>query len=230
MPPDARYAIYFVPLPDTALYRFGASVLGIDIYTGEAVAFPPDAGANWSDAIREPRTYGFHGTLKAPFRLSPGATEDELFAALDAFAADQPHVDAGPIEVTAINDFIALVPRDPCPPLGKLASACVRNFDDFRAPMTQAERERRLRSPLSPRQVRQMDTWGYPFVLDDFRFHMTLTGAMRAAERAQIFRWLKQIFAERAKTARLVISQIVVARQNGGVFSVCHCAALNAGR
>jgi hypothetical protein len=230
MPTDTRYAIYFIPPPDTPLYRFGASVLGVDIYTGGAVAFPPGAGANWPDTVREPRTYGFHATLKAPFRLVPGATEGELFAALDAFAADRPRVDAGSADVATINDFIALVPRKPCPPVGELAFACVREFDRFRAPSTEAERERRLRAPLNPRQVRQMDTWGYPFVLDDFRFHMTLTGAVSGVAREQTLRWLKQSFAERATAARLVISQLVVARQTDGAFRVCHTVALREAR
>src|SRR5258708_19714311 len=76
-----RYAIYFVPAADTALYRFGAAALGYDCFTGADIAtldaLPVDAGA-WRELTREPRRYGFHATLKAPFHLAAGPTEPKL--------------------------------------------------------------------------------------------------------------------------------------------------------
>lgn len=224
---EPRYAIYFVPPPDSDLYRFGASVLGIDIYTGQAVDFPSGAGAEWSDVVREPHGYGFHATLKAPFRLEAGASEDELVEAFDAFARDRSWVDGGPIMVAAVGSFIALIPSEACPAVGELAFACVKAFDCFRAPMTEEERERRLRAPLSPRQIGHLDTWGYPFVRDDFRFHMTLTGTLPLAERQRALQWLSGLFAERAGAARLIISGLVIARQTEGAFRIWHAAKLN---
>ena len=35
---------------------------------------------------------------------------------------------------------------------------------------------RRLRSPLSPQQRELLVRYGYPYVHEEFRFHMTLTG------------------------------------------------------
>src|SRR5450755_1194834 len=55
-----RFAIYFVPAANTALYRFGAAVLGYDCYTGEPAARPRDGGlteAEWAGLTAEPRTY-----------------------------------------------------------------------------------------------------------------------------------------------------------------------------
>ena len=55
-PAAPRYAIYFVPRAETALYRFGAFVLGYDGYTGAEVA--PPAGTEafaWPELVREPR-------------------------------------------------------------------------------------------------------------------------------------------------------------------------------
>lgn len=225
---DTRYAVYVVPPRDSELYRFGASVLGVDCYTGDPVSYPSDAAREWADVVREPRVYGFHATMKAPFRLTPGTSASELAAAVDVFARTCPLVDAGLMEVAEIGAFIALKPAAANAPLDALAAACVREFDRFRAPMTAAERERRLRTPLTPRQVHQVDTFGYPFVFDDFRFHMTLTGPLPDADRASTLRWLRLVFAERPLAHRLVVDRLVIARQNGRDFRVIHTAELKA--
>lgn len=225
---DTRYAIYFVPPPESPLYRFGASVLGFDTYTGNAVGYPRGADANWSAVVRAPRVYGFHATLKAPFRLVAGTAEHDLVAALDALAGDCPSLDAGPPEIAALDDFVALVPSGASPALATLASTCVRSFDRFRAPMTADERQRRLRAPLSPRQMRQLELWGYPYVDDDFRFHMTLTGPLAVAEREPTVRWLRRCFAEAVAGPRLLMSRLVIARQSDATFRVCHVAELKA--
>jgi hypothetical protein len=93
-----------------------------------------------------------------------------------------------PLELRVMIDFIALMPEGPCPELDLLARGCVEEFDRFRAPMTEAERARRLDPNLSPRQEELVEEYGYPYVLDQFRFHLTLTGSIAEADWA---RWLK---------------------------------------
>jgi putative phosphonate metabolism protein len=217
---DMRYAIYFVPSPESELYRFGSSVLGIDCYTGEAVSFPAGAAGGWTEAVREPRTYGFHATLKAPFRLASGTTENDLIAAVHAFARTRPRADAFALEAVELGAFIALVPTRRCEALDQLAAACVREFDGFRAPMMAAERERRLQTPLTAQQVRQVDAWGYPFVFEDFRFHMTLTGRLADLERKAALHWLSTEFASRPSAHRLVVDRLAISRESNGAFRV----------
>src|SRR5262249_12768926 len=80
---EPRYAIYFVPPADSALYRSGAGFLGYDCYPGKRLRQPQDTGltaSEWAQLTREPRRYGFHATLKAPFRLLPPFTEMDLTA------------------------------------------------------------------------------------------------------------------------------------------------------
>jgi len=180
---DPRYAIYFVPAPDTALYRFGAAALGYDCFTGADIAtldaLPVDAGA-WRELTREPRPYGFHATLKAPFRLAAGRTEAELIGALAEFSR---RIDSAPaIEpaVCLMQHFVAIVPVTVGAGLGRLAALCVEHFDGFRAPLTSVDRSRRLAAHLTARQIGHVERWGYPYVFEDFRFHMTLTGALSA--------------------------------------------------
>lgn len=227
MAEKARYAIYFVPEPDSALYRFGASVLGYDCYGGSP---PPidDLPPNWPALVKEPQRYGFHATFKAPFYLPDGMTEGALCRALDAFARWHFAVNLGPVAVRELGSFIALVPQAPNVPLDKLAADCVREFEPFREPLSDADRQRRLNSGLTRRQNENLDRWGYPYVFDEFRFHMTLTGSLSDPERRRVLSFLCHKFEALLPAQTLTVSQIVVAKQSGRTapFTVLEAAAL----
>ena len=130
------------------------------------------------------------------------------------------------MEVSALGSFIALMPAAPCPGLHDLTDACVRHFDRFRAPTNGDERARRVAAPLTERQIGNLDRWGYPYVFDDFRFHMTLTGSLPDNERAQALQWLTAEFAGRPVAQHLVLDRLVIACQAGGAFRVIHSAIL----
>lgn len=176
----ARYAIYHIPGRDTALDRFGRSWLGWDIRKGEPVPLTPLAGfeaAERDALVRTPRQYGFHATLKAPMALAPGMTIDGLLAAAENFAtrtAPGPVLD---LKLSTLGNFLALTPARPSPALDALAADCVMVFDEFREPLQPADRARRKPETLTARQREYLDSWGYPYVLEAFRFHMTLSGA-----------------------------------------------------
>ena len=229
--PEPRYAIYFVPGADTALYRFGASALGYDCYSGRDVALIDGAGSlPWAAFVREPRRYGFHATLKPPFRLAKGLQEADLERAVVRFAADHSAVSVGEIVVRELGSFIAFVPTVPPARLGKLADACVREFDRFRAPLTAAERERRMAAnpDLSARQIAHLERWGYPYVFEDFRFHMTLTGSLPQSERQQALKFLCEKFEQLPNAGSVAVDRIVIARQpeSGALFQVIRVALL----
>ncbi|UGX92979.1 DUF1045 domain-containing protein [Bradyrhizobium barranii subsp. barranii] len=193
-----RHAIYFAAGADSALTRFGAELLGYDVYTGDEMPFPADASRvapDWRDVTADPRKYGFHGTLKAPMALAPGRTEAELVAACAAFAGKaRPMPSIRPV-VDSISGFIAVIPTEPVGALQQLAADCVREFDDFRAPMTAEDRARRKPDKLTERQRDYLDRWGYPYVMEEFRFHMTLTGRLDAERRGPILEMLRARFA-----------------------------------
>ena len=193
-----RYAIYFAAGADSALSRFGAELLGYDVYTGDEVPFPADASRvapDWRDVTADPRKYGFHGTLKAPMALAPGRTEAELVAACAAFAGKTRPIPSIRPVVDSISGFIAVIPTAPVGALQQLAADCVREFDDFRAPMTAEDRARRRPDKLTERQRDYLDRWGYPYVMEEFRFHMTLTGRLGAERRGPILEMLRARFA-----------------------------------
>ena len=199
-----RYAVYFAPSADSALWREAQDWLGRDCASGAPLLQPALDGwsaAEISAVTRSPRHYGFHGTLKAPFRLAPGTTLATLRERLGAFAAGETAFHAPPLKVSAIGAFIALTFSAPAPEMQALAAAAVQALDDLRAPLSEAEIARRLQSGLTPRQEALLRRWGYPYVLEEFRFHMTLTGRIEPAERrerlqTQLAALLRPVLAE----------------------------------
>lgn len=178
-----RYAIYYAPAPESALWRFGCETLGYDAASGGDVASRPPAGFDaplWRELTEEPRRYGFHATLKAPFRLAPGRSEAQLRQALHGVAAELAPVPLGALRPAGLGRFVALVPQGDNAALQATAFAVVKAFEPFRAAMSPAERERRLRQALTPAQLAHLDAYGYPYVDEAFRFHMTLTGSLPA--------------------------------------------------
>lgn len=193
-----RYAIYFATNADSALSRFGAGLLGYDAHTGHELPFPDEAlhtASDWSDITSDPRKYGFHATLKAPMTLAPGSTEAELIAACATFAGKARPIPAIRPIVGSISGFIAVIPAEPVGDLQRLAADCVRDFDGFREALTAEDRARRKPEKLGERQRDYLDRWGYPYVMEEFRFHMTLTGRLDADRRGPILEMLRGRFA-----------------------------------
>lgn len=184
-----RLAIYFSPAPDTALAAFGRAWLGRDAERGAPVE-PPRLSGIEADRLAaitaEPRHYGFHATLKAPFALAPGATRDAAAATALALARAWAPFDAPPLALRAFAGFLALMPASASPLLDALAADCVRHLDPFRAPLTEADRARRALAMLTERQRLNLEKWGYPWVMGDFRFHMTLTTRLEPEERQRV--------------------------------------------
>ncbi len=173
-----RYAVYYLP-DDKALADFGASWLGWDVVRGCEVAQPVVHGIG--KATLTPRKYGFHGTLKPPFRLAEGKEFAGLEASVGALASGTSPVELDGLKLSRIGAFLALTPEGDTSALGRLAFACVRELDDFRRPAGTEELARRRASGLTDRQDAFLVEWGYPYVGEEFRFHLTLTGKLDPA-------------------------------------------------
>lgn len=174
-----RCAIYWAPPAASRLWTFGSAWLGRDAEADEALAPLREWGdpAAHAAATADPRLYGLHATLKPPFRLAAGRTLDDLTAALGRFAAATPPAGGPPLVLRRLGRFLALVPDGPAPAVQDLAARVVETFDGFRAPAPPEELAKRRRHGLSPVQEANLTRWGYPYVMDEFRFHVTLSGA-----------------------------------------------------
>ncbi|QEN87413.1 DUF1045 domain-containing protein [Labrys sp. KNU-23] len=229
-----RYAIYYVPAADTALWRFGSEVLGYDAFTGQDVPqWHPAAttASAWHEMTADPRLYGFHATLKAPFRAADDQDDAAITSNFMAFAKAHRPVDLGAWIIRPIPSsrdgraFLAMVPAKPPGELAELEGSIVRHFDGLRAPLTPAEIARRNPDRLSERQRAYLHAHGYPHVLEEFRFHMTLSGAIENA--AAIGERLDQRAKELEVVPHLCIDRLGLFRQeDSGRFRVIDVALL----
>ena len=183
-----RYAVYFSPIPESPLAKFGNSWLGWDINSAIMVERPNlhDFSQSIESLTESRQKYGFHGTLKAPFYLREGFEVEELRQFCFFFAKARTPFVIGRLKISCLGNFLALTEREPNAALAQLAADIVVEFDKFRAPQTEKEIARRLKSNLSRRQEHLMRCWGYPYILDEFRFHLTLTGRLKDTEIAGV--------------------------------------------
>lgn len=206
-----RYALYLAPPAASALWRFGSSIIGYDAQTGAELAAPDIPGfdaVDWRALTAEPRRYGFHGTLKAPFRLADGKSAADLLALLAEFAAAHHPFELPPLVVRAIGPFIALVPPVPAPTLEDIARCAVLDLEPARAPLNADEIARRRPDRLSARQRDYLERYGYPYVCEEFRFHMTLTGPLDEAARAHALNALSDTYAASGADAPLAVGDV----------------------
>lgn len=179
-----RYAIYYAPPPGSPWHAFGSRWLGRDAAGARAVPLQGEYDTVHAARTAEPRRYGWHATLKAPFR--PRCSGAHLLDRVDALARGLVPVSLGALVPVPLAGFAALVATAPGAPLQDLAARCVIELDDLREPPTQADLARRRPDTLDARGRELMARYGYPYVLDRFRFHMTLTGPLQPGEAAAV--------------------------------------------
>lgn len=202
LPPGGRVAVYYSPAADDPLCAAGRDWLGRDPACEEPCPQPALAGMEGMTA--EARGYGFHATLKPPMRLVDGASWPDFLDAVQALADRIAPFELPLLAVTDLHGFLALRETTPCAALQGLADACVVELDRFRAPPTEAELARRRRSRLSPAHEAMLARYGYPYVLEEWFFHMTLTRRLDVAEHAFWRQAAEAFFADAVRIPRHV--------------------------
>jgi putative phosphonate metabolism protein len=181
-----RYAVYFAPAQTSTLWQLGCAWLGRDAATGAMLA-PPELPGLSSERVlcltASARHYGLHATLKPPFTLAERMSQDHLTAALTTLARAGRPFTLPALRISMLSDFIALQTETRSELLQQLAERCVAELDFLRRPAQAEELARRRTQGLSPRQEALLQRYGYPYVMDEWRFHMTLTARVFGAER-----------------------------------------------
>lgn len=177
-PTAPRYAIYYAPDIGSALDTFGHTWLGLRGREALAAAVGTSSKVSLDriDQLTDsPRRYGFHGTLKPPFELNPANRAAGLIEAAHVFARSRAPIQLPPLELAVIGKFIALTPIAESAALERLAAACVRAFEGFRTPLNRQQEEDYKLNKLTVHQEQMLEHWGYPYVMEEFRFHISLT-------------------------------------------------------
>lgn len=220
-----RYAIYH--LPGGRLGQFGSAWLGWDARTGSplprpAVADLPDE-AETLTAV--PMRYGFHATLKAPFRLAQGHSVADLLRRTE-LVCDHLAPFALELELSTDWGFVALRPRHQPPALMALEQAVVTRLDDLRTALTAEERDRRRPEALPDKARQHLDHWGYPFVLELFRYHLTLSNGLPAVQAGKLRQALQPALAPLIALAMPVTSVALMGEDATGRFHMIRDIAL----
>lgn len=143
----------------------------------------------------KPRKYGFHGTIKPPFRLAKGVD----YAALH-WATARPAQSLAPVQMPGLQfldmgGFLALTPVDDHIALQNLAASVVADLDSLRAPLTAAEIALRHSERLTQGQRDLLMQYGYPYVMEDVHFHLTLSGPLTPSQHAILLPQARAHFA-----------------------------------
>ena len=189
-----RYAIYFAPPATSPLWQFGCRWLGRDAEQDCLLPRFSVPGFNREEIEKltaPPRVYGFHGTLKPPFLLVKGNPELELHDALQSFAQGMRPFTLPLLQLDRIRGFFALHTTTRCEALHRLADSCVEQFDRFRRVSEESELRGRRIVGLTERQEALLEQYGYPYVFDQFHFHLTLTERLDNETAARLRPWLE---------------------------------------
>jgi hypothetical protein len=207
----ARYAVYFAPSTTSPWWAFGASWLGRDECHNMRLAQPEIAHitqAAFEQATEEPRRYGFHATLKAPFHLKDNMGLNELEMRLNTLAAQLQPVELGALSAVSMNDFVALLPQAMSVRLSALAEKCVTELDDLRAPLAPLDLARRGVDPKDSRGQFLLNNYGYPHVLERFILHFTLSGSVSPQVADLLVRAVMNPISHLNQSAPLVLDRL----------------------
>jgi hypothetical protein len=177
-----RHAAYFAPALNSQAWDLGSQWLGRCASNSthlEQPRFENISSELFDQLTYTPRLYGWHATLKAPFELNTNTRLEELRTAFKQLAHNTEGTFHLPLKLIELGDFLALVPSQPSTELQKFAAMCVQELHSFALPLSESELQRRTGAGLTARQKELLNEWGYPFVMDQFQFHLTLSGSLK---------------------------------------------------
>ncbi len=179
-----RVAIYFLPKKNSSLENFGKNLLGRDINKKKKISLTRrqkyfiNRGFTYFDELKdyceEPAKYGFHATLKAPFRLKRNVKTKNFYDVISHIAAQHSRFKIKGLKIVYSKKFTLITSRKPNKLLINLEKDLVKHLDTFRAELNKTEIKKRIPDSLTFKQNKYLKEWGYPFVFDQFKFHMTL--------------------------------------------------------
>ena len=191
-----RYAIYYAPIENPELDLFGKCWLGWDPYKGEETTKSDlsklTSFKKFSSLVLTPKQYGFHGTIKAPFRLKNEYTYNDLENKVREISKQIQSFHLDKLVIKKLGNFIALTPSKNLK-VNDVSNKFVEGLDFLRDDLSEDEIKKRNPHKLSFNQKKKLFKWGYPYVFNEFKFHLTLTGKLRIEEIDNVYKYLQTI-------------------------------------
>jgi Protein of unknown function (DUF1045) len=198
--PASRIALYYAPPQDCAWWRAGCEWLGRDPQSGEIfdhAASSSIAGVPYREVIAAPRRYGWHGTLVAPFHCASGVGPLDVLATAQSWARGITTPADIALRPALMGRFVALRAASEADEaiLRDVAASALRALAACRTRASSEDVERRIVPGMSARQIALLREWDYPYVMDEFRFHMTVASSLDspAAQEAVAAEWRTRI-------------------------------------
>ena len=210
--------------------KFGQAWLGWDCRKGQYISSENAFSEPLADReyfTEKPRKYGLHATLKAPFRLQTTQSEPAQRSAFHGFCKHQKPAASGNLTLSEQGGFISLRPQTQSAALFELGKNCLEAFDPFRAPLEQSDLNRRRNARLSPRQNDFLHQWGYPYVLQEFQFHITLSSRLIILQREKIIPALKNLLAHELDCPFIIAHLALMGEDRNGQFHILEEANLS---
>jgi hypothetical protein len=184
-----RYAVYFAPNVEQQWWAHASQWLGRCAVSQQRSAQPTVVGVSakrFAELTEHPRRYGFHATLRAPFVLAGEYQPSDLIDCVNTICQKLKPFVLPRLRVTLLEKFLALVPERDVAQIAMLEELCVTILNDYAEPLGPEELGRRRSAGLSSHEDSLLLRWGYPFVLDRFRFHCSLTGSLANASQGEV--------------------------------------------
>jgi Protein of unknown function (DUF1045) len=223
-----RYSIYYAPRRGVFADLAG-QWLGRDAETGAVLAQPdvPDLPFPLKGLTGEARRYGFHGTIRAPFRPAAKVSPDDVASSVAEMAARLAPVRCDGLQLENLQGFLALTPLGCDAALMELGATVVDATNSLRRPLSTEELARRRPESLTTRQRTLLELWGYPFTMEEFRFHLTLTDRLLAEHLPTIMAAAKVKFEPILDKPFAIEDLCLFGEDEGGMFQLIHRYALN---
>ena len=184
-----RYAVYFAPNVEQQWWAQASQWLGRCAVSQQMNAQPLVPGVSakrFAELTEHPRRYGFHATMRAPFVLTGQHQANELIDRVNMLCQQVKPFVLPRLQVTLLDQFLALVPERNVPLVTQLEEQCVTALNDYAEPLGPEELSRRRSAGLSLQADALLLRWGYPYVLERFRFHCSLTGSLAKASQQEV--------------------------------------------
>src|SRR5471032_2375452 len=186
-----RYAIYFCPSSDSALGRLGRDWLASST---DAPELPGISAERRNALLVKVRRYGWHATIRAPFTPMGNVTYADVRRAITSVAHARASFEL-PLHIHRLAGFLALRPCIDGIAPRQLAATCLKSLLPLCAPLSNEVLDRRS-VVLDADEVTLLQDYGYPYVLDRYRFHLTLSAPATESEEHAMRQWLAPRVAE----------------------------------